>query len=139
MHARSTALLPDCHGSSSIFAPRYCAPGEWIALAPTNDLRLTEEDHLARAAETHASTDVLQAEPHYHAALALAPRNGEAYYRLGRLWQHRSNDTADHLERAIASLRRAVAVQPLHDGAYHHLGLLLQVSGDTEGAAEARL
>ena len=36
-------------------------------------------------------------------------------------------------------LRQAVAVQPLHDGAYHHLGLLLQVSCDTEGAAEARV
>ena len=35
-------------------------------------------------------------------------------------------------------LRQAVAVQPLHDGAYHHLGLLLQVSGDIEGAAVAR-
>ena len=138
MHARSLALLPDCHGTSSIFAPRYCAPGEWVALAPTNGQQLSEEEHLARAAETHASKELLRAEHHYHAALALNPHNGEAYYRLARLWQHRSNETAGNLERAIGSLRQAVAVQPLHDGAYHHLGLLLQVSGDTEGAAEAR-
>ena len=36
MYARSLALLPDCHSSSSIFAPRYCAPGEWVALAPSS-------------------------------------------------------------------------------------------------------
>ena len=136
MYARSLTLLPDCHGTSSIFAPRYCASGEWIALAPTSGQH--EEEHLARAAETHASKELLRAEHHYHAALALNPHNGEAYYRLARLWQHRSNETAEHLERAIGSLRQAVAVQPLHDGAYHHLGLLLQVSGDTEGAAAAR-
>ena len=44
MHARSLALLPDCHGTSSIFAPRYCAPGEWVALAPTNGQQLSEEE-----------------------------------------------------------------------------------------------
>ena len=97
MHARSLALLPDCHGTSSIFAPRYCAPGEWVALAPTNGQQLSEEEHLARAAETHASKELLRAEHHYHAALALNPHNGEAYYRLARLWQHRSNDTASRI------------------------------------------
>ena len=138
MDARGLALLPDCHGASSIFAPRFCAPGEWLALARSSGQRLSEEEHLARAAEVHASKELLRAEHHYHAAIALNPHNGEAHYRLARLWRHRSNETAEHLERAIGSLRQAVAVQPLHDGAYHHLGLLLQASGDAQGAAEAR-
>ena len=85
MDARGLALLPDCHGASSIFAPRFCAPGEWLALAPSSGQRLSEEEHLARAAEVHASKELLRAEHHYHAAIALNPHNGEAHYRLARL------------------------------------------------------
>ena len=94
---------------------------------------------MAHAAELHYSQHFFEAEPHYHAALALAPTaGGEAYYRLARIWQHRSNDTADPVRRAIASLRQAVALEPRHDGAYHRLGLLLQASGAAEAAEAAR-
>ena len=64
-------------------------------------------------------------------SLALQPRNERALMEMGRL-----EALDDHLDAAVASLRRAIGINPEFAEPHYFLAGILQAMGDASGAAE---
>jgi len=119
-----------------------------------------------RGIDAHQNNDLVTAERHYRAAIAISPEHPAALHYLGVvLYQRNRLDAAlPLLDRAvalapqepefhnnrglalaaaqrdieaIAAHREALALKPDHAGAWNNLGLALQASGDVSGAIDA--
>jgi eukaryotic-like serine/threonine-protein kinase len=66
-----------------------------------------------------------QAEAEYLRAIELEPANGDAYRRLGQIYER-----ASQMDRALAALKKAVELQPSDFKAYQDLGVYYSRLGD---------
>jgi tetratricopeptide (TPR) repeat protein len=69
------------------------------------------------------------AETHFLAAIRLAPRSVAAYENLGRLYQERSDGNAAMRQKAIATYRRLLDIQPQHVEGLFQSAFVLALDG----------
>ena len=137
------------------------------AIATSTASDSNSPDALAkRGIDAHQKNDLVTAERHYRAAIAIAPEHPAALHYLGVVLfqRNRLDEALPLLDRAvaltpqepefhnnrglalsaaqrdgeaIAAHREALALKPDHAGAWNNLGLALQASGDVVGAVDA--
>lgn len=136
-----------------------------LAIPPVSETT-SPNSLVKRGIDAHQNNDLVTAERHYRAALAISPEHPAALHYLGVvLYQRNRLDEALPLldravalapqepefhnnrglalaaaqrdREAIAAHREALVLKPNHAGAWSNLGLALQASGDVSGAIDA--
>lgn len=94
-----------------------------------SSLSLPAKEYFDRALERQKAGDLAGAIVDYTQALALDPKNAQAYNNRGEARRHRG-DVAG----AIADFTRALELDPKHANTYYNRGLARKQQGDLEGA-----
>jgi Flp pilus assembly protein TadD len=142
------ALLRESPGVAPVFAPALYAEGFRLLHArryseavaafqralDTKGSGIDEHERLALAESLAASGTIEDAERALKETVAALPESGQAYYRLGRLYQSRSR-MPEALAAFTASAERAVFVG--RDSLYETIAALRVADGDFAGAIAA--
>jgi tetratricopeptide (TPR) repeat protein len=95
------------------------AAAAWFCSIPQADASLWSLDHYDAGLRALKSRDLQGAQTRLESALRYAPRSADIHFAIGNLWLERGDRTL-----AKSHYRRALELNPRHDGVLNNLGVL---------------